>query len=341
MPDLSVIVTIYNIEKYIDRCILSLIAQTSFNDIEIILVDDCSTDGCPSICDKYSDIYSNVLTIHHKENQGLSMARNSGIEIASGKYIVFVDGDDYLEPDAYEKLLNIAAISNSDCIVFNYVKDIDGNIVNIEKCVEEHEYSDAEVQNVALPDIIGTLPDKKSDYSIGFSPWTQMIKKEVIDNYHVRFTSERKLIYEDLIFALDLYPKLKSLVVTNYKFYHYCVNKTSLTNTVKTDRYNRVKQMYEYLKKTPYYNQILFKDNEMVLRFKRTMMCYVRLCIMQLSSNKKYKDHIRAIVNDSMCIELTSNYPIFRLPIKQAIFALCIKLKMYNAIYFITSRYIR
>jgi glycosyltransferase involved in cell wall biosynthesis len=113
-PIISIIVPIYNVEKYLDRCITSLRNQTLKN-IEIILVDDGSPDNCPNLCDKYAQQDYRIKVIHQK-NKGLGLARNAGIDIAQGKYIAFVDSDDYVSTKMYEQLYNESLKQDFDII---------------------------------------------------------------------------------------------------------------------------------------------------------------------------------------------------------------------------------
>lgn len=115
----SIIVPVYKVEKYLGRCIDSLIAQT-YKTIEIILVDDGSPDKCPGICDKYA-LTDDRIKVIHKENGGLSDARNAGIEAATGEYLMFVDGDDYISPDMTEKLYLALKKNDADMSICNFV----------------------------------------------------------------------------------------------------------------------------------------------------------------------------------------------------------------------------
>ena len=114
-PELSIIVPIYKVEKYLDECIQSILHQT-FTDLELILVDDGSPDACPQMCDAIAEQDSRVRVIHQK-NGGLSAARNTGIEAARGNWLGFVDSDDFVAPDFYEKLYNAAVNADADCAV--------------------------------------------------------------------------------------------------------------------------------------------------------------------------------------------------------------------------------
>lgn len=115
MPKISIIVPIYNVEKYIEKCIQSILNQT-FSDFELILVNDGSTDSCGEICDKYKKLDDRIIVIH-KVNGGLSSARNAGIDIARGEYIGFIDSDDYIHEKMYEILYNNAITYNSDIVI--------------------------------------------------------------------------------------------------------------------------------------------------------------------------------------------------------------------------------
>lgn len=111
-PKVSVIVPIYNVEKYLDECIVSLLNQT-LEDIEIILVDDESPDNCPKMCDEYANKDKRVKVIH-KKNGGLGFARNSGLDVATGEYVAFIDSDDFIDLDMIEHLYNVATEYNAD-----------------------------------------------------------------------------------------------------------------------------------------------------------------------------------------------------------------------------------
>lgn len=117
MPEISIIVPIYKTEKYLNRCVNSLINQT-FKNFELILVDDGSPDACPVLCDKWGKRDTRIKVIH-KKNGGLSSARNAGLNIAQGKYIGFVDSDDWIEPDMYELLYNAAEKYQTDYSAVN------------------------------------------------------------------------------------------------------------------------------------------------------------------------------------------------------------------------------
>lgn len=120
LPKISVIVPVYKVEKYLDFCVNSIFNQT-YKNLEIILVDDGSPDLCPTMCDNYAKRDHRVLVIH-KKNGGLSDARNAGLDVATGEYILFVDSDDYIEEDACERLLESVLRYGADIAIFNYLR---------------------------------------------------------------------------------------------------------------------------------------------------------------------------------------------------------------------------
>lgn len=119
MYEVSVIVPVYNVEQWLPRCLNSLVNQTIFNDIEILLIDDGSTDLSGSLCDSYASKYKNIVT-YHKSNGGVSSARNYGLQYANGLYVAFVDSDDYVEKEFYEMMIESGKKQNADLLVGDY-----------------------------------------------------------------------------------------------------------------------------------------------------------------------------------------------------------------------------
>ena len=128
---ISVIVPVYNVEKYLRKCIDSIINQT-YSNLQIILVDDGSEDNCSIICDEYVQLDMRIVVIH-KKNQGLVLARKSGMQIAEGEYITFVDADDYIDIDAYEKIVACINPDMPDIIAFDLIEEYPDKIVNLQK----------------------------------------------------------------------------------------------------------------------------------------------------------------------------------------------------------------
>lgn len=212
MKKISIIVPVYKTEKYLDRCIESIVNQT-YKNIEIILVDDGSPDNCPKMCDDWANRDDRIKVVH-KENGGLSDARNKGLESATGDYIGFVDSDDVISEKMYETLLvliekNDCEISKCDFYRFNegdnpkYTIKEKSNIIN----------SDEMLKNVLL--------DKMGNYVCN-----KLFKKELFDD----ISFENNVAYEDMFIFYKLVLKSNKIAVTNSELYGYMQRKDSITN---------------------------------------------------------------------------------------------------------------
>ena len=135
MPKVSIIIPIFNVEKYINKCIESVINQT-LEDIEIILIDDESPDNCPLICDNYAAKDSRIKVIH-KKNEGLGFARNSGLDIATGEYVTFLDSDDFVDLYTYEHLYNIAIKEDLDTLYYKFSRFTNENNIKPSQAINK------------------------------------------------------------------------------------------------------------------------------------------------------------------------------------------------------------
>lgn len=246
MPKLSIIIPIYNVEKHLDKCVQSAINQT-LQDIEIILVDDESPDNCPQMCDENAKQDSRIKVVH-KKNGGLGFARNSGLEVATGEYVTFLDSDDFVDLYTYEHLYTIAKTENLDAVYYKYERFINEDEVNeTEACNEITKYENEKVKELML-DIIASEPSAKVDHKIACSSCTAMYRSNIIKENNVRFHSERELISEDLIFNLDYLKHAQKVAFNKGVHYHYRVNNTSLTSKVRPDRVEKIKILYDFIK---------------------------------------------------------------------------------------------
>lgn len=205
MPAISIIVPVYKVEEYLPKCIDSILAQT-FADFELILVDDGSPDNCGKICDEYADKDNRIVVIH-KENGGVSSARNAGLDIAKGKYIGFIDSDDYIDPDMYETLYNNLVNNNADisiCGIFVCYKNV---IKNYYSNPISGVFSGIDAFKLAL-----------SGKGCAFAPYNKLYKKEILDT--IRFPALK--IGEDLFIIGDIMLKAKKVIIcTDLPKYYY------------------------------------------------------------------------------------------------------------------------
>lgn len=229
----SVIVPIYKVEHYLNRAIDSVLKQT-YSKLDVILVDDGSPDRCGEICDEYARVDSRVRVIH-KKNGGLSSARNCGLEIANGEYVIFVDSDDFIHPHMIERLLAVAEKENCDivqCCFFRF----DSNI-------PKEELTD----HIELISKYHAL--EKIDNVVYMAAWNKIYKKELFAN--IRFPEGK--IHEDVGCTYKLFFASERIAVIPDALYGYYINPDSITTSKiklnKIDLIDVYAEQYEFFKK--------------------------------------------------------------------------------------------
>lgn len=231
---ISIIIPVYKVEKYLEKCIQSVINQT-YENLQIILVDDGSPDNCGKICDEYAKKDHRIEVIH-KSNGGLSDARNKGLEIAKGEYIGFVDSDDYIEADMYEVLYNLLKQYNADVSICNFYTVSQGkiSIKNADNGI--NEYNRIEI-----------LKEILLDKNIQSYAWNKLYKKELFDE--IKYPIGKK--YEDIGTTFYLLEKCNKVVVTGKSEYYYINRQDSIVNNVTettiTDYIELIMQRYDYI----------------------------------------------------------------------------------------------
>ena len=231
----SIVVPVYNVEKFLDRCMDTIVNQT-YKNIEIILVDDGSSDKSSEMCDNWAKKDERVKVIH-KENQGAGMARNTGIENAVGDYICFFDSDDYVALDLVEKCINVIKKNRADAIMFAHATvDSKGNMQeNNSMSLDSLVYEGKEIQEELLPELISHDYRKGDNHGYALSVWTSMFSLSVIKDAGILFMSERVVYSEDSVFLIELYSKFKSVrVIPEFLYFHY-ENEGSLSFTPRID----------------------------------------------------------------------------------------------------------
>lgn len=247
MVRVSVVVPVYNVEKYLDRCINSLINQ-SLSDLEIILVDDESPDACPALCDAWANKDKRIKVIH-KKNGGLGFARNSGLEIASGEYVTFLDSDDYVELDAYERIYQVAKEKDLDICYFKYRRFTqDGEIIDVATDNKSYFFYGREEVDSFMLDMVGADPTKLRQSRFGMSVCMGLFKLALIKQSGVRFVSERQIASEDLIFHINYLPYVDRIGVVPEVFYNYFINPSSISTSYSEEKYQRMMRLLALVK---------------------------------------------------------------------------------------------
>ena len=264
---ISIIVPIYNIEKYIVECLNSIINQT-YKKYEIILVDDGSSDKSGEICDKYA-IKNEKIKVIHKKNGGLSDARNSGIDIATGEYIMFVDGDDFLV--------------NKNCLQ-NIVFELEKEKVDVLQYKMQYYYNSSkkvlhlnDLKEFNNTPVIECLKELNKSCQISISACDKIIKTSVIKDNEIYF--KKGINSEDIDWSLRLYLTIKSLKTINQEIYSYRQQrKESITNKVSKknmrDLFNIINYWYNFGYKNEeikniYYNYLAYQYLILVTKSKK------------------------------------------------------------------------
>ena len=230
IPKVTFIVPVYNVESYLRRCLDSIIHQT-VTDYEVIIVDDGSTDGSGEICNQYV-AKDDRFVVHHKENGGVSTARNAGIDMATGDYLFFVDADDWLEPMALEKSLDIINRHHApDAVCFGFCHDNESvGAVSFCQEIEGKEY----IKQFICELTNGSAEALKRGVNL-YAPWAKLYKRQIIDEHHLRFDKELK-VAQDFWLNLCYFFYCENIVVDNTKVYHYFTNENSLVNRLSKER---------------------------------------------------------------------------------------------------------
>lgn len=325
-PKVSVIVPIYNVEKYLERCLESLLNQ-SLQEIEIILIDDGSTDNSRLICDKYAKQDNRIIVVH-KQNQGLGMARNTGLELASGEYVVFIDSDDFIEKNAYQEMYDMIKAENAEMLITNYYEYVTRTCKKKEMrtICDAKTVEGEKIKNLACQ-MVGSSPFGKNEDDIGMSVWKNMYFRKFIEENRIRFYSEREYVSEDAIFQLMSVPKMKKVMLSTNCYYYYCQNDNqSLSTTFRESKFEEYKKLYQK-------EYELLKTNRIVEAGKyyiaTTFLGNIRAHIKQLSlsqySKKKKKELIEKIEKDTMVQTVLEWYPYNSTSIKQRLFSIALK----------------
>ena len=281
MPKVSVIVPIYNVEKYLEKCINSLLSQT-LEDIQIILVNDGSKDNSGNIAKEYEKNNKDRVIYVEKENGGLSDARNYGLKYATGDFIAFLDSDDYIEKNAYEEMYNKAIEENADYVECDFIWEFP-NKIRVDK---QYPYK-----------------NKKEMLSfVRVVAWNKLIKRQLIIDNNLEFP--KGLRYEDVEFTYKLIPFINKFAYVDKSFIHYVQREGSIAN-VQNERtaeiFTVLDNVIEFYKKNNIYEK--YRD-ELEYNYARYLLCssLKRMC--------KIKDKtIREKLLTESWERLNSNFP--------------------------------
>lgn len=336
MNKVSIIVPVYNVEKYLKRCMDSLLGQT-LKDIEIVMVDDESPDNSPRLCEDYRAKYPNVKVVH-KKNGGLGYARNSGLEVCEGEYVAFIDSDDFVDVHMFEDLYNYAHNNKLDACFCGYNDYIDDQHIRKRQEKYDNEVCDGrKAVDHVLMDMVGAEPSYHSDVRILSSMWKGIYSLDTIRKNKLQFVSEREYIAEDIMFHIDFLPHASKVGFVPGCYYYYCDNGTSLTRSYRSDRFAKELFQYGAMEKRLLaygYKSAIFRD-----RLDRYLLLKIRGCIAQqyyyISKNgyRMMRTEARKIVSRPEVRAFCKRYPSSMLPIKHRLFFNLVRYKLVDLIF--------
>lgn len=303
-PDISVIIPVYNVGQYVGKCLDSLISQT-FPNIEIICVNDCSTDNSLEILKSYEARDNRIVVVDLPENIKQGGARNIGIKMARAPYLAFVDSDDWVSHDMYEKLYTLACKNNADIVCSDYYI----------------YYSDSDIRigiNCAEDLFLKTEDERNRHFLIGECRlWTNIYKKEIFINNNLTFPE--KLYYEDNAIVAALYLSATKIVKDNHPYYYYRCNNVSTTRSINNYRFfDRLQTSMMFLNNM--YKLGIYEKYKDEVEYRFTELFYVTSIIVAISQfdppAKEYIDQIKRDIKGLFPDFMGNRYYKARVPIK-------------------------
>lgn len=257
MPKISVIIPVYNVEKYLRECLESVLSQT-MTDIEIILLDDGGKDGCPAIIDEYAKKDGRIIAVH-KQNGGYGQTCNTGFEKAAGEYIAIVESDDYILPEMFERLYNAAVLHNADVVKSPYYENYNFKKGGLQKCM---------LKNFIPEGQVFTLNDYPELLSVHPSIWTCLYKREFLQNNGITFIQAPGSGWTDNLFQVQTLCLAKRIVFVNEAFYYWRKTNFDASKDLKdfTVPFKRTKEIHDWIN-----NNGFADENLLVNLFKREL----------------------------------------------------------------------
>lgn len=295
MVKISIIVPVYKVEKYLVRCVKSLQNQT-LQDIEIILVDDGSPDKCGEICDHLA-VMDKRISVIHKDNGGLSSARNEGLKKATGMYIGFVDSDDDVQEDMFEKMVNVAESHQVDFVMADYLRILEnGTEIKVTKNIRSGLYDKEDIKKDIFPSLIMS---ENLDYGPLLSVWHCIYKHEFLKKNSIYFANDVKWSEDNLFSSLVGYYANSFYYLKGKMLYRYHQNQGTITTSYRPGAWEIYRKMNEYL--------VQFFSNKSDFDFSRQLKLHLLYYAcntigMECINAKNVKDAMtrtKVIVNDS------------------------------------------
>ena len=274
MVKVSIIVPVYNAEKTLVRCLESIVGQT-YLDREIILVNDGSTDNSQAICEEFGRKWQEICLITQK-NAGPASARNTGIDNATGKYIAFIDADDYAETTMIEAMVHVAEANRAEMVICGYYQELSGNVCEHKFAYDPGLYEGEHARKIGI-DLISDVSDTRiPPYS-----WVRMVLRSVLEHPKMRYPAGM-VRSEDYYFYVQLHFRINRLyLLTDQPLYHYMEVNESITHRYVKEYWKSVKEIYLGLKeKLPEQSDIRARLDIML----------IQRSLIALNNSSRYRD---------------------------------------------------
>lgn len=336
---ISIIVPVYNVEKYLNKCLDSLVNQT-YKNIEIICVNDGSTDNSLDILNEYANKDERVIVVN-KKNGGISDARNVGIVKVTGEYMMFVDSDDWIDLEICEKSLDVMIKYSVDVVMCSYIREYAGK--SLPKIIfnEDCYFNENETRYQLYRRLFGLYGEQlrqPENADAIVTAWGKLYKSKLIIDNNIKFVDTKKIgTCEDALFNIEVFQYVKNSYFLNKCFYHYRKDNLSFTSCYRESLNIQWNNLYILMQ-----NQI--KENNLDATFNEALSNRIALNMIGLGLNTVYStknffgryNELKKIVKSTKILEAIDKLDLKYFPLHWKVFFLCIKYKFILCYYFLS-----
>lgn len=331
---ISVIIPVYNVERYLEQCLISVINQ-SFQELEIILVDDGSQDRSSEICDEYARKDKRIKVIH-KENGGLMAAWKDGVRVSKGEYIGFVDSDDWIDEDMYENLYRAVQENQADIALCGWIREGTDIHEKERMFITGGKYSREDLEKDVFPRMISF--GKMLDRYIAPNKVTKLFKKELLEN-NFKYFDDDISIGEDMVSSFSCIFDAKTIYVLEDFFpYHYRLNEESMMEKADFSFYQKSLAMNNQMRKIIQQKQLPGFEIQLNNDLLSLAFWGMERMVKSDAKNEQKKQYIRQIVVDSSFTKALKQENLTKGNKKCFVYALLSKAKLINILYFFISK---
>lgn len=333
---LSVIVPVYNTSKYLDRCISSILNQ-SFNDFELLLIDDGSTDNSGEICDEYAKKDSRIKVVH-KHNEGLGLTRNCGLSLAAGKYVYIADSDDYMHTDMFRIMVEYAEKYSADCVSCGYYRAYDdGRLVKFSDTEEVMVCNESGIKETIMKRLLAA--ENKGIDKFSQSVWTKLYLRSSLAENNMLFKSERQYLSEDFLFNYEYFSLVSTVVCIPDCLYYYADNSSSITNSYRPTKVEAGCNLYREMAAFDCIKTDPEAKRQLAANVLGLISVQVKLLVASNEKNKMKTLH--SVINNTTVAEMASLSSIPEMKFPLSLFCFLIKHKMKYTLYLLISTFLK